>query len=123
MSDHLPKYPSGAVTRTASATITGGQLVKVTGDLTVGPTAAVGDTCRGVANRDAVSGELLTVYPLEGVHVLTAAENITAGAYVQAGAAGKVALWENGTDAPEDVIGVAEAAVSADATGEFSLGR
>lgn len=121
MSAHLPKYaPTGAVTRTASATITAGQLLKVSGDKTVAPTTA-GDAVRGIAGRDAASGEILAVLPPAGVHVLVAAENIAAGAYIQAGAAGEVALWENGTDDPEACIGVAEQAVVADASGEFFL--
>jgi hypothetical protein len=120
MSDHLPKFaPGRAVTREASATVVGGQLLTVTGDGTVGPSTA-GAVFAGVASNDAADGELLLVQR-GGVHVLTAAEAITAGALVQCGAAGKVALWENGTDAAEDVIGFAWEAVDADATGEFQI--
>ncbi len=119
MSDHLPRYGAGAaVTLTASAAITAAQLVTISGDLTVAPTTA-GAPVRGVAARDAASGDRLLVHR-GGVHTLTAAENIAAGALVQAGAAGKVALWE-AADAPVPPIGIAEEAVASNAAGRFLL--
>lgn len=119
MPDHLPKYaPGTAVTREASAAITGGQLLTVTGDLTVGP-AGAGAVFAGVANRDAAVGDLL-VPQRGGVHVLTAAAAIAAGDLVQCGAAGEVALWPP-AGAPAAIIGYAAEAVAAAATGEFHL--
>jgi hypothetical protein len=126
MAEHLPKFaPGRAVTREASATITGGQLLTVTGEKTVGPTTGQGQVVAGVAARDALDTELVVVQR-GGVHVLTAAEAISAGDRIQSGAAGKVALWEaadgvTATVGVDAVIGFAYEDVAQDATGEFYL--
>lgn len=120
MSDHLPKFaPGTAVTRTASAAIVGGQLLRVTGAGTVGPTSAEAQVFAGVANRDAAAGELL-VPQRGGVHVLQAAEALAAGDRIQTGAAGKAALWV-AADVPGACIGFAWEAIAADAFGECQI--
>ena len=101
MSEYLPVFkPGQAITLAASATITGGQLVEVTGSGTVGPAGAASTKVVGVAAFDAVSGDNVTIFAA-GVQHGVASGAITAGAVVQAGAAGTIAA---GTTAP---IGVA----------------
>lgn len=87
---HLPKYaPGTALTREASAAITAGQLLTITGDNTVAPTTGDAQLVVGVASRDAAIGELLTVQR-GGVHVLTAAAAVAAGDYLMSAAGGQV---------------------------------
>lgn len=89
MVDYLPKFkPGQSVTYKASAAITGGQLVEVTGNRTVGPAAADSAKVVGVAGFDAAIGDDVTVF-WGGVQRLTALGAIAAGATVTAAAAGK----------------------------------
>lgn len=91
MAEYLPLYKPGAtITRQASATITAGQLVIVTGSGTVGPGSAATHLWLGVAAHDAVSGDKVTIH-CGGVQRLVAAGGITAGVPVEAAAAGAVA--------------------------------
>jgi hypothetical protein len=73
MSDYTPVYGGDDnYTATASAVITGGQLVSVSGDNTVAP-STTGDHSVGVSAHDAPSGGRVMVYCLSGVitHELT----------------------------------------------------
>lgn len=91
MAEYLPlKVPGQDLTFTASATITGGQLVRVSGSNTVAPVTAASADWVGVAANDAVSGASVTVFT-GGVQRLTASGAITAGANVEGAAAGAVA--------------------------------
>lgn len=112
MSDYLPKHqPGQAVTFTASAAVTGGRLVAVTGDRTVGPAGADSATVVGVAGFDAAAGDLVTVFTRAGgVHRLTAAGAIAAGAKVASAAAGKAQTIGSLTNP----LGIALEAASAD---------
>lgn len=92
MADYTPHWPSGPKTYTASATITGGQLLMATGVDTVGPATAGTTAWVGVAGHDAVSGDRVTVIPIRGArHTLTASGTVTVGDQVISGAAGTVA--------------------------------
>lgn len=68
MSDYLPVFLNGAVpfTMTASATITGGQVLYASGVGTVAPTAGANGAAVGIAQNDAANGGLVTVWPLTG---------------------------------------------------------
>jgi hypothetical protein len=91
MAEYLPLYkPGESITCTASATITAGQLVAVSGDGTVGPAGAATAAWVGVAAFDAASGDKLLVH-CGGVQRLVASGGVTAGAGVISGAAGTVA--------------------------------
>lgn len=91
MSQFLPKFKAGsAITLTASATITGGQLVEVTGVRTVGPAGATSLAWIGTAAHDAASGGSVIVHLAGPVHLLTAAADVTAGNLLVAAAAGTV---------------------------------
>lgn len=112
MVDYLPKFkPGQAVTFTASADVTGGRLVEVTGNRTVGPAAADAADVVGVAGFDAKSGETVTVYTRAGgVHALVANGAIAAGVKVSAAAAGKIQTL----GATTNPVGLALEAASAD---------
>lgn len=103
MAGYLPKFmPGAAVTFTAEADITGGQLVEVVGDRAVQPAGADSAAVAGVASRDAKIGEQVTVYALRGaVHKLVASAAIAAGDQVSAAANGQVG------DAGTNIIGLA----------------
>ena len=97
MAEYLPVYkPGQAITLKASAAVTGGQLVEITGNGTVGPAGAASTKVVGVAAFDAAVNALVTVYS-GGVQGPVASGAVTAGDVVQAAAAGLIAT---GTTAP-----------------------
>ena len=90
MAEYLPiRTPGDALVSTASATITGGTLVAVSGNGTVATAGANALNWLGVAAFDAASGDTVTVYA-SGVQELTASGAITAGDLVVAAASGQV---------------------------------
>ena len=90
MGDYVPLYDAGPeLTRQASATITGGQLVAVTGSGTVGPAGANALNWVGAAAFDGVSGDKVTVHT-GGVQRLVASGTVTAGDIVVCAANGQV---------------------------------
>lgn len=95
MADYSPVYAGGVkpFTKTASATITGGQIVETTTTGAVGPAGAASLKCVGVAAHDAASGARVTVWPLANVEheiVVVTAATVTVGDGVIAGTAGTV---------------------------------
>lgn len=94
----------------AGANITKGQVVYVSGDMTVSPTTAASKAVIGVAMFDAKAGEPVAV-ECEGLMKLTASAAITAGSQVESAAGGKVATV-GGT--VTKVIGIALSAASKD---------
>lgn len=110
MADYRPKFkPGQAITRAATATIVGGQLVTVAGAVAV----ADSTTWLGVASKNVSSGETFGVYR-GGVQYLTASAAISAGAPVKCAAAGKVVTYVDGTDAQLRLVGIALDAATAD---------
>lgn len=110
MGDYLPKFkPGESFTRTLSATVIGGRLVTAAG----AHAAADSTTFLGVASRDGVSGDQVTVF-CDGVQRLTASAAIAAGALVKCAADGKVATYTAGTDAADRRVGIALEAATAD---------
>ena len=117
MAEYLPIYkPGQAVTLKASAAITGGQLVEVTGSGTVGPAAAASTKVVGVAGFDAAINDNVTIYA-GGVQHVTAASAVAAGDSIQAAANGQVAT---GTTAP---LGIALTAAGAGADVRVQFNR
>ena len=92
MGDHLLKFkPGQSVSFTATTAITGGQVVEVTGDRTVGvPAAAASTKVIGTAGHDAAIGDMLVVHLAGPIDTMTSAAAITAGADVENAAAGKI---------------------------------
>lgn len=108
MGDYVPINEGGdQFTMTASAAITGGQVLESTGDGTVAPTASAASLkVIGVAAHDAASGAVVSVYGLFTIHeTVVAGTTLVAGNQVQAGAAGTLAVL-GGTPAPGQNIGV-----------------
>lgn len=102
MAEYLPVFkPGQAMTSQASATITAGQILEVSGSGTVGPAGAASVKVVGVAATDAASGDKVT-YFAGGVQHCPASGAITAGARVDTVAAGAGVVA--GTTAP---VGIA----------------
>lgn len=92
MGAYEPKYLyTDVITGTASATITGGQVLAVSGNGTVGPAGAASNAVVGVAAFDAANGETVPYFPRGKVHITTAAGAITAADRVNSAAAGTIA--------------------------------
>jgi hypothetical protein len=90
MAEYLPVFkPGQAITLKASATITGGQLLVVTGAGTVGPAGANAVNWIGVASNDAATNDNVTVYA-DGVQSVTTSGTVNAGDLVVSAAAGTV---------------------------------
>jgi hypothetical protein len=111
MADYLPYIqgvpPFSGVT--ASATVTGGQILESTGVNTVGPAGANSVKVVGVAAHDAAVGAGVTVHPIPGnIHETVSTAGSAAGDRLTAAAAGAVATTAAATAAAAGTdIGVA----------------
>lgn len=95
MADYQPIYaPGTAFTSTASAAITGGQMVAVSGNGTIAPAASDSQDVIGVAAHDAASGARVTVHALAGVvhEFVAGVGGVTAGDHLKVGAAANAVL-------------------------------
>jgi hypothetical protein len=93
VSDYLPVYSNGSQPygMTASATITGGQLLIASGVGTVAPSAGADGKVIGVAGNDAASGARVTVWTIPGLtHESVTPAGVTAGAALSSSTAGGV---------------------------------
>jgi hypothetical protein len=88
MPDYLPKF-TGPFTKVCSAAVTGRQMVVVSGNNTVAPSAAADAKWVGVAAHDQVAGQEVTIYHGDVQRPL-ASGAITAGDIVVTAAAGRV---------------------------------
>jgi len=102
--------PGDIVTFTAGAAITKGQLVKVTGPMTVSPAAAAGDAVIGVAVSSAASGAKVPVVVGCPIVYVTAGGAVSAGAVVGSDAQGRAVAV---TLAGNRALGIALEAASA----------
>lgn len=106
MAEYLPvRKPGNAPTFKASASITGGQMVAITGPGTVGPAGANSAAWIGVASQDAAVNDNVTVYN-GGSQLVTASGSVTAGDAVACAASGQVATSATPTSA--QFVGIAE---------------
>lgn len=105
MAEYLPLVkPGNSFTLKASAAITGGLLVAVSGVNTVATAGLASTAVVGVAGFDAAINDNVTVWA-GGIQEVTAGGAITAGDQVTAGAAGTVVTVGAGT--AFQVVGVA----------------
>ena len=105
MAEYLPVFkPGQAITLKASAAITGGQVVAVSGPGTVAPAGATSAAWVGVASNDAATNDNVTIYS-SGVQLVTTTGTVTAGDAVATGASGTVATAATPTSA--QFVGVA----------------
>lgn len=106
MAEYLPVYkPGQALTLKASAAITAGQIVEVTGAGTVGPAGADSVKWVGVAAFDAATNDNVTIYA-GGVQAPVASGTVTAGDLVVCAADGEVVSDATPATAPA-LVGVA----------------
>ncbi len=97
MAEYTPLFkPGQEVTLTASATITGGNVVVVSGDETVAPSSGASAAAVGVAKYDAANGAKVGVV-MGGVHELAASGAINAGDPITSAASGAVAAFSGTT--------------------------
>jgi len=98
MSDYQPVNCSDTLpfTKTAGATIAGGQLVTISADNTVSP-CTTGDHSIGVAAHDASTGQRVTVWPLDGVIHETSPQGVVAISAGNPVIAGTTGLINTGT--------------------------
>lgn len=126
MADYTPVFSGGAVpfTSQASAAITGGKIVMVTGVGTVGEATAAAAICVGVAAHDAATGAKVTVWPLRNVtHEIVSTGTVTVADGVVAGAAGVAATAVVATAAAAGtLLGIAENTATGGALCRF-IGR
>jgi hypothetical protein len=123
MAEYTPVFANGTApwTLQASAAITGGRLVAVSGTGTVAQAGAASTSVLGVAANDALTGQKVQVWPLAGLtHKVLGTGAIAAGDNLAAGAAGVVAAIGAGTFG--QLVGVADRA-AADATIVRFVGR
>lgn len=105
MSDYTPVNEADRITLTASAAITGGQLLVVSGVNTVAPAGAAGVVI-GVAAFDAASGQRVSVLEKDMEHESTSTAGVTAGDTLVSGTGGTIET-ASGTPAAAAIIGVA----------------
>ena len=107
MAEYTPRYmPGAAQTWTASASISAGQLLVVSGSGTVAPSSAASGAFLGVAGNDAASGGTVTVYTGGVQKIVAGTGGVTAGNTVEAAASGTVVAHTNGTN-DSNIVGVA----------------
>lgn len=121
MAENLPIYrPGQAMTYKASATVTAGQVVAISGDGTVAPAGATSKAVVGVAAFDAAVNDNVQVHA-GGVQNCTASGAITAGDPVVAGAAGTVV--SSATPAAGTQVGIATSTAADAAKVRIQFGR
>lgn len=124
MADYTPIFTGGVRPRgyTAGGTITGGQVVELSAANTVIAAGAASVKAVGVASQDAVSGALVTVWPLPGVsHEVVSSAAVAVGDNLACAAAGQVAPIAAGTFG--QLIGVAVTAAGAGGVKLEMVGR
>lgn len=94
--EYLPVFqPGAAVTFTAGEAVTAGQLVEVSGNYLIKPATAKSTKVVGVVAETVKAGERVTVFS-GGVQRVEVDGAVTAGARVEAAAAGKAAVADSG---------------------------
>lgn len=93
MADYTPIHnPGNEVTFTASAPVVGGQVVIVSGVMSVAPAGADASKVVGVAASDAAAGQRVTVFVRSFVHETTSTGTIAAADELATGANGVVVV-------------------------------
>ena len=104
--NHLHEGPVQIYTgSTASAAVTGGQVLAVSGDGTVAPAGANSAAVVGIALDDAAQNAVVRMFVTNGVWTSTSPTGVTAGAKLVTGANGTVETI--GANTFEKIIGTA----------------
>jgi hypothetical protein len=123
MAEYLPLHaPGAAFTRQASAAITGGQLLIVSGSGTVAPSSAGSIAWCGVAANDAASGDNCGVFAGGVQRIVAGAGGVTAGTLVEPAAAGAVVNHTLGTN-DMYIVGLALTTATAGNLAEIQMER
>lgn len=123
MAEYLPLFaPGKAVTRSASAAITAGQLLIVSGSGTVAPSTAGTLAWCGVASKDTASGDTLTVFSGGIQKIIAGTGGVTAGVLVEPATGGTVVAHTPGTN-DLYVVGLAQTTAIAGAVVEIQMER
>lgn len=109
MAEYTPAVPPGPYTSTASAAVSAGRCLVVSGDNTVAESSAASAAFAGISAFDAANGDKVTVHT-GGIHILDSTGAINAGDPVTTAASGAVAAFSGTTYS--QVIGVALAAAA-----------
>jgi hypothetical protein len=121
MATVLPVFdPGDDYTADASAAITGGRLVEVTGDNTVAHAGAASAKVVGVAPADALSGARVLV-KRDGIWDLVCAATVAAGDRLVAAANGQVTPYDGVIHTPDLIVATALAGGAAAATCRAAL--
>ncbi len=123
MAEYLPLHDEGPITRSASAAITGGQLLYVSGSGTVAPTTGATPAWVGVAGFDANPNDNVTVWSDDVQRPIAGAGGVTAGLLVEAGAGGTVVNQPATGALPGNVVGLALTTAPANALAEVQFNR
>lgn len=110
MAEYTPIIPGDTYTSTASADVSAGDVLVVSGDDTVAGASGASAAFAGIAAFDAKNGEKVTVH-VGGIHIVNSTGSIAAGAPVTTAASAKVADLAAGTTYSQ-VIGVALSAAA-----------
>lgn len=122
MPDYAPVFEEGrAITCQASAAITGGQLVYLTGDYEVAPTEDATAAWLGVASTDAQPGDDVTVYR-SGTQRIVCTAAVSAGDLLVAASAGRVTPAAD-PGVVVSLVGLAETAAAAGGVVEVGMLR
>lgn len=123
MAEYTPRYmPGASQTRTASASITAGNLLIVSGSGTVAPSSGASAAYVGVAGNDAASGAQVTVYSGGVQKIVTGTGGVTAGQTVEASTSGTVVAHTNGTN-DGNIVGLALTTATAGNVADIQMER
>lgn len=110
MAGYAPLFkPGEEFTQTASAAITAGQALVVSGQETVAPSSAANAAYVGVAAHDAASGEKVAIIG-PAVHEFTSTGTINDGDLIMTAASGAVAAFSGTTYTQAIGVALADAA-------------
>jgi len=123
MAEYLPLHDEGPITRSASAAITGGQLLYVSGSGTVAPTTVATPAWVGVAGFDANPNDNVTVWSDDVQRCIAGAGGVTAGSLVEASAAGTVVNQAATGALPGNAVGLALTTAAANVLAEIQFNR
>lgn len=123
MAEYVPLHDEGPFTRSASAAITAGQLLFVSGSGTVAPTTAATVACCGVAGFDANPNDNVTVWSKDIQRCIAGSGGVTAGSLVEAAAGGTVVNQSATGALPGNVVGLALTTAAANALAEVQFNR
>ena len=108
MADYNPRNVGDTFTKAASAAVTGGQVLDITGNDTVGPSGAASVKVCGVAAFDQpTTGGRVTIWRrnMEHISVIKTGVTLAAGDPIMTDAAGKIDKFVTASSKAESLLG------------------